>query len=59
MIDLPSQQIEQLIERPPSREQGDLAFPCFQLAKLYKQAPAQIAANLVEQCKQELEIRSI
>lgn len=55
LIDLPSQQIEQLIERPPSREQGDLAFPCFQLAKLYKQAPAQIAANLVEQCKQELE----
>lgn len=35
------------LEYPPSREQGDIAFPCFQLARTLKKAPVQIAAELL------------
>lgn len=31
---------------PPKAEQGDIAFPCFTLAKVLKQAPPKIAAEL-------------
>lgn len=34
------------LESPKNPEQGDLAFPCFQLAKLRKSAPPAIAAEL-------------
>lgn len=53
-LELSAEQIEQLLETPPSREQGDLAFPCFQLAKIYKQAPVQIAQELVEKITPQL-----
>jgi arginyl-tRNA synthetase len=33
--------------RPPKPEMGDLAFPCFPLAKTLKQAPPRIAGELV------------
>ena len=35
------------ITRPPKPEMGDLAFPCFQLAKVRGKAPQVIAAELV------------
>ncbi len=34
------------IETPPDKRLGDLAFPCFQLAKTMRQAPQAIAADL-------------
>lgn len=46
-------EIATLIERPPE-EMGDFAFPCFALAKELKKAPAVIAEELAEQCKDEL-----
>jgi len=36
-----------LIERPPEKDMGDLSFPTFTLAKLFKKAPAQISDELV------------
>lgn len=39
-------QIENLIEKPKQIHQGDLAFPCFQLAKTLKKAPNEIANQL-------------
>lgn len=39
-------EIEQLIEKPKYLHQGDLAFPCFQLARLMKKHPAKIAEQL-------------
>jgi arginyl-tRNA synthetase len=39
-------QIESLIEKPRQLHQGDLAFPCFHLAKMYKTAPHEIANKL-------------
>jgi arginyl-tRNA synthetase len=41
--------IEQLIEKPKNATFGDYAFPCFQLAKLRKQAPPLIAKQISEE----------
>jgi arginyl-tRNA synthetase len=38
--------IRDLLGRPPSAELGDLAFPCFRLAKALRKAPPVIAAEL-------------
>lgn len=38
--------LEQGVEIPKDRKNGDYAFPCFRLAKLMKKNPAQIAAEL-------------
>lgn len=37
-----------LIEGPKKHTHGDLAFPCFALAKLRKESPQQIASDLAE-----------
>ncbi|MCD4839498.1 arginine--tRNA ligase [Neobacillus sedimentimangrovi] len=44
--EIPVQDLERLIEKPKNSEHGDLAFPCFTLAKLKKKAPSQIAQEL-------------
>ncbi len=36
------------LEDPPQRDMGDLAYPCFPLAKKMKKAPPAIAAELAE-----------
>lgn len=41
--------IASLTETPPEQKMGDLAFPCFQLAKTMRKSPAIIAAELAEQ----------
>ncbi|MEJ4903548.1 arginine--tRNA ligase [Enterococcus faecium] len=46
--DLTLKQVEQLLENPKSAEHGDVAFPAFSLAKVYRKAPQQIAADLAE-----------
>lgn len=46
--DLTLEQVEQLLENPKSAEHGDVAFPAFSLAKVYRKAPQQIAADLAE-----------
>lgn len=43
---LPKEEIFRLLEKPKNREHGDLAFPCFALAKNWKVAPPQAAARL-------------
>ena len=37
-----------LLAPPPKADMGDLAFPCFRLAKALRNAPPKIAAELVE-----------
>jgi arginyl-tRNA synthetase len=39
-------EVEELIEKPRYANQGDLAFPCFQLAKVLRKAPSKIAQEL-------------
>nr|WP_270094894.1 arginine--tRNA ligase [Enterococcus faecium] len=46
--DLTLEQVEQLLENPKSAEHGDVAFPAFLLAKVYRKSPQQIAADLAE-----------
>ncbi|MBT2661135.1 arginine--tRNA ligase [Bacillus sp. ISL-45] len=41
-----SYEIERLIEKPKFLQQGDLAFPCFQLAKTTRKPPPEIAKDL-------------
>lgn len=40
------EEIKQLLEKPKSPDHGDLAFPAFSLAKVFRKAPQQIAADL-------------
>ncbi|MDN6836669.1 MAG: arginine--tRNA ligase, partial [Lactococcus lactis] len=42
-------QVEYLLETPKSAAHGDVAFPTFSLAKIYRKAPQQIASELAEQ----------
>lgn len=41
--------IEKAVETPPDEKLGDLAFPCFPLAKVMRKAPPIIAQELKEQ----------
>lgn len=41
--------VENMLETPPNPEMGDIAFPCFQLAKALRKAPPQIAQELAAQ----------
>ena len=44
--DLSAADIVGMFEYPPDPKMGDLAFPCFKLAKTLRQAPPKIAASL-------------
>lgn len=48
-LDLEQEEIYQLLEITPNRELGDIAFPCFSLAKAYRKSPQLIADELAEQ----------
>ena len=48
LTQLDAQQINASVEVPPNPEMGDLAFPCFPLAKVMRKAPPVIAAELAE-----------
>ncbi|MFW6449680.1 MAG: arginine--tRNA ligase [Nanoarchaeota archaeon] len=47
------------IEIPPDKKLGDLAYPCFSLAKEWKMPPAKIAEELQKRIKPEHPIKSI
>ena len=47
-VDLPIEELEGLLETPKNPSMGDIAFPCFKLAKVMRKAPAAIAAELKE-----------
>ncbi len=48
LTQLDKEQISALIETPPEKKMGDLAFPCFILAKTLRKAPPIIAKDLAE-----------
>lgn len=47
-------EIIKLLEKPKSDDHGDLAFPAFQLAKVFRKAPQEIAADLADQIQDPL-----
>lgn len=52
-IGIPVEEILNIIEIPPENIPGDLAFPCFQLSKTLKKAPAMIAEDLKNSLKSD------
>ena len=52
-VDLDLKTIEELIEVPPRADMGDYAFPCFQLAKVFKKSPNAIAKDLSEKINKD------
>lgn len=52
-LGLNEEEIERLVEVPPSYDMGDYAFPCFQLAKQFKKAPNMIAEELANKVGEE------
>lgn len=48
------EQIEDALETPKHEDHGDLAFPCFILAKSMRKAPQMISAELAPQIKDDL-----
>ena len=50
-VDLPEEEIRDLVEIPPDEKLGDYAFPCFVLTKKLKKTPNQIAGELALRLK--------
>ncbi len=48
LTELEIDKINAAVEVPPNPEMGDLAFPCFPLAKVMRKAPPMIAAEIAE-----------
>ncbi|MBZ9536230.1 arginine--tRNA ligase [Cytobacillus oceanisediminis] len=53
-LDLPKETIEQLLEKPKFAHLGDMAFPCFTLAKSMRKAPQLIAEEIAEKIESPL-----
>lgn len=49
-----AEQVELLLEKPKQTELGDIAFPCFTLAKKFRKAPQQIALELSAKLEDQL-----
>ncbi len=52
-VSLEPAEVINLLEIPPEPNYGDLAFPCFSLAKIKKKAPPIIAEELYEELRNE------
>lgn len=52
--ELPASEIEKLMEKPKLMELGDVAFPCFTLAKKFRKSPQVIASEIAEQLNGQL-----
>lgn len=48
------EQVQSLVETPKHADHGDVAFPCFQLAKQFKKAPMAIAEELAPKLEDDI-----
>lgn len=46
--ELDRETVSRILEIPPQEDMGDFAFPCFQLAKIFRKAPNLIAQEVAE-----------
>ncbi|WP_067624063.1 arginine--tRNA ligase [Alicyclobacillus acidiphilus] len=53
-VPLDEPEINELLEVPPNPDMGDIAFPCFGLAKVLRKSPNDIAATLVSVLSSDL-----
>lgn len=49
--ELDRETVSRILEIPPQEDLGDFAFPCFQLAKIFRKAPTIIAQEVAEKIK--------
>lgn len=54
LVDMTAEEVVRMIETPKDPKMGDLAFPCFQLAKKLRKAPPMIAQELAGQLEEKL-----
>ncbi len=54
-VDLGADDIVDALAKPPNPELGDVAFPCFKLARVLRKAPPKIAAELAPQLQATLD----
>ena len=47
-------EVQKMIELPPQADMGDLAFPCFILAKTLKKAPQVLATEIASEINKNL-----
>lgn len=58
--DLPDEAaIKDMLEYPPSPENGDLSFPCFRLSRALRKAPPAIAADIKARLKSDAAIDKV
>ncbi len=53
MVDMTKGELMKVMEVPPDSKMGDIAFPCFILAKKMRKAPPMIAQELLEKIKDD------
>ncbi|MDY3928604.1 MAG: arginine--tRNA ligase [Clostridia bacterium] len=59
MTGLQKEELENVMETPPEPKMGDIAFPCFILAKKLKKAPPMIAKELLSEWGEDNKFQSI
>ncbi len=53
LVDMTKDELMKVMEVPPDAKMGDIAFPCFILAKKMRKAPPMIAQELLEKIKDD------
>ncbi len=53
LVDMTKDELMKVMEVPPDAKMGDIAFPCFILAKKLRKAPPMIAQELLEKVKDD------
>ncbi|TCP58251.1 arginyl-tRNA synthetase [Tumebacillus sp. BK434] len=59
IVQLDLETVTKMLETPKDPKMGDLAFPCFQLAKTLRKAPPVIAAEVAEQLTPALQAAGV
>ncbi len=59
LTSLESDAVEKVLETPPDEKMGDLAFPCFILAKTMRKAPPLIASELASQLESDENLEKV
>lgn len=57
--ELDKEKIADILEIPPKEDMGDFAFPCFQLAKVFRKAPNMIAQEIAEKIPQSEDLSKV
>lgn len=57
--ELDKEKISEILEIPPKEDMGDYAFPCFQLAKIFRKAPNMIAQEIADKIPESPDLSKV